>query len=167
MADQQVSKSVLSRGLMVVSAATKFAARTATTPYILGGKTDKGYDCSWFVYVALHSVFPEYKYLSSGAIATSGMFEEVKAPEPGDVIYFPPGANPYEVQKCNDNTRYPGHVAIVVDKDTFIGRQSISLGVVPINQVWWGARSHRYLRYRGLKANDQIMLAHASSTSGG
>jgi cell wall-associated NlpC family hydrolase len=167
MAELTSAPNVLSRGLMVVTAAKQYAARTATAPYVYGGKSDKGYDCSWFVYVALHSVFPEYEYLSSAAIATSPLFEEVSSPEPGDVIYFPPGANPYQVKRHNDNTIYPGHVAIIVDKDMFIGKQSLSVGMIPVNQVWWGSRVHRYFRYRGLKTADQAMLVHLSSNGRG
>jgi cell wall-associated NlpC family hydrolase len=154
-----------SRAVQVIAAAQRFAAEDRGKPYVLGGKTRAGYDCSYFVYLALHEVFPDYEYLSTGAIASSPLFEEVTEPRPGDLIYFPPGQNPYQVQHHADERVYPGHVGIVVDGATWIGRQPNQVGPVPMSQIWWASRTHRFFRYRGLKAADHAFLINRSRSA--
>ena len=151
------------RGLRVVEAAKAAAKAAAGTPYVLGGKTTAGFDCSGFVYYVLKQVFPEYAYLTADGIASSSVFEKVMTGDAGDVIYFPPGPNPYEVHKGNKR-EFPAHVGIVVDASWWIGRQTSSLGLVSRANVWWQSRGvMTYYRYTGLRQVSAIHLRHLSA----
>jgi len=149
--------------LRVVEAANAAAKAAAGTSYVSGGKTTAGFDCSGFVYYALSRVFPEYGYLTADGIASSPLFKEVTTANAGDIIYFPPGQNPYEVHKGNKR-EFPAHVGIVVDGNWWIGRQTSNLGLVSRTNVWWQARGGvTYYRYTGLQQVSAIHLQHLSA----
>jgi cell wall-associated NlpC family hydrolase len=157
------SQTAPSRGMRVVEAAKATAKAAAGTPYVTGGKTTAGFDCSGFVAYVLRQVFSEYEYLTAGGITSSPLFEKVTTADAGDVIYFPPGQNPYEVQKGNKR-EYPAHVGIVVDANWWIGRQTSNLGLVNRTNVWWQSRSGMtYHRYTGLQQVSANYLQHLSA----
>ena len=118
--------------------------------YLKGGKTTAGFDCSGFVYCVFHDVFQNYAYLNTDAIAASDQFRGVTTYAAGDLIFFPAGQVPYEVKKKNTRS-YENHVGIVLDTASWIGSQS-STGVASVlfANPWWGSRTRRYYRYRGL-----------------
>lgn len=141
-------------GAKIVAAAQAANGRVAATPYQLGGKSETaGLDCSYFVYLALHAVDGGYSYMSSDVIAGSSRFKHVTDPQPGDVVYFPPGQVPYQVSRHNDLRRYPGHVGIVTGPESFVGKQSAAgdgnVGPASGAYPWWASRPHVYLRYQG------------------
>jgi len=47
----------------------------------------------------LKQVFPDVNYLHAADLAASPLFVEVKAYRPGDLIFFPAGTDPHEVEK--------------------------------------------------------------------
>jgi cell wall-associated NlpC family hydrolase len=146
-----------------VTAAKKAAASAANTPYTPGGKTLSGFDCSGFVAYAFQQVFPEYEYLSSEGIVGSSLFEKVTTAQAGDVIYFPAGQNPYEMNKGNTEV-FPAHVGIIVNETEWIGRQTSKLGIVLRANPWWAARGGvRYYRYKGLQLISIHYRQHLSS----
>ncbi len=136
-------------GSAIVDAANAVNARTKNAPYVLGGKSEvSGFDCSYFVYLALHPVDPGYTYLSSINIANNVQFVPVTGDaQPGDIIYFPPGRVPY------DGSPGVGHVAIVTDAGpplAFVGKQSRrGDGHVNMSNLYWGSRPYKLFRYAG------------------
>jgi cell wall-associated NlpC family hydrolase len=149
MADTTIT-AASSVGSQIVQAAKKVAQDAAGKPYIWGGTTLTGFDCSGYVSYAYKQVFPDFGHMNTTQMRTGGKFIEVKTAAPGDLVFFPAGTNPYEVEKHNKKV-FPEHVGIVLDEDTWIGSQS-STGVaqVPFDQVWWSARKKIFLHYTGL-----------------
>jgi cell wall-associated NlpC family hydrolase len=137
----------------IVDKAIETAKTAANTSYTYGGKTTSGFDCSGFVSYVFQQVFPSFGYLTADGIASSGFFKSSNSPQPGDVIYFSKEKNPYEVAKKN-NREYPAHVGIVVDAQSWIGRQTSQLGVVSMTNVWWSGRTHKFLSYTGFDASN-------------
>jgi cell wall-associated NlpC family hydrolase len=167
MDDQQTvsSQAAVDKGMMIVSAAKAAAKAAEGTPYTPGGRAISGFDCSGFVYYVLHQVFPQYTYLTAAEIASSVQFTEVADPQAGDVVYFPPGPNPYEVHKGNTR-QFPAHVGFIVDANWWIGRQTNNLGLVQRTNVWWQARGGvKHFRYGGAARTSLDFLKHRSRTS--
>jgi cell wall-associated NlpC family hydrolase len=113
------------------------------TPYLLGGNSKEGIDCSHFVYQVLNAarkktaaagLAPQLiDYRSTGTIEASGLFFPVPIPEPGDLVLW------------------DGHVGIITDpqRGTFIGAQT-STGVAQASYTggYWATRSgKRFLRF--------------------
>jgi cell wall-associated NlpC family hydrolase len=137
----------------IVDKAIETAKTAANTSYTYGGKTTSGFDCSGFVSYVFQQVFSDFVYLTADGIASSGLFKASSSPQPGDVIYFSKEQNPYEVAKKNTR-EYPAHVGIVVDAQSWIGRQSSQMGVVLLTNPWWSGRTHKYLSYTGFDASN-------------
>lgn len=131
---------------MIVAAAKKLAISNAKSTYLLGGKTKTAFDCSYFVYLVLNEVFPDYRYLSSAQIISANEFQEAPRPTEGDIIYFPPGKVPHEVAKGNQR-EFAGHVGIVLNGISWVGRQKGSLDMVLNSNPWWGSRTVKYYTY--------------------
>lgn len=134
----------------IVQAAKQAAKAAAGRPYIPGGKSVTGFDCSGFVAYVYQQIFPDYGYMDTISIRTGSRFAQVTIPSPGDLIFFPKGKNPYEVRKGNQR-EFPNHVGIVLDANTWLGSQSgTGTAVVRMTNPWWGARTKIFLRYVGL-----------------
>ncbi len=116
-----------------------------TTPYLLGGNSKQGIDCSHFVYqvingarknVATATNAPEPQivdYRSTSTIEASGLFISVSIPQAGDLVMW------------------DGHVGIIIDPGagSFIGAQT-STGVAEANYKsgYWKDRGVTgYLRF--------------------
>lgn len=149
----------------IVNYAIEVAKTAQNTAYKYGGKDTNGFDCSGFVYYVFKKVFPDYTFLSADAIASSSQFTKItkSTPQPGDVIYFSSGTNPYEVKK-NNNKTFPAHVGIVIDSQSWIGRQTSQLGTVPMTNLWWAGRSHEFYAYKKFDATS-VSAAHVSILS--
>jgi cell wall-associated NlpC family hydrolase len=157
------------RAEQVVDAAVKLQTQLENSKYLEGGKTTQALDCSYFVYLALHAVFPEYQYLDSRGIIASDMFDKVDPPGPGDVIYFPPSTDQWWHDKkgaTNPGRLFPGHVGIVISGTQWVGMQSSGTGrVVFTDQYFWGTRkSPSFYRYKGLNSADLAHLQARSAT---
>jgi cell wall-associated NlpC family hydrolase len=83
------------------------------TPYVWGGSTPAGWDCSGFVqYIyGKHGVSLPH---NTTAIRTSGKFVKTSSPKPGDLVYQNGG----------------GHVGIYIGGGKIIGAQNPSVGTV-------------------------------------
>lgn len=134
----------------IVKSALDTARKSAGKAYMYGGKTTSGFDCSGFVFYVYKNVFADFNYKTASMLASGPWFKVVESPRPGDLIFFPAGQNPYEVNK-NNKKIFPDHVGIVIDNDNWIGSQS-STGVakVSMKSPWWSARPKKFLRYTGL-----------------
>ncbi len=126
----------------LVDAANQAAKDAAGKPYTPNGRTVAGFDCSGFVTYVYHQVFPRYAHMNTDAIQASALYRKVAMPQPGDLIFFPTGVNPY------DKKSYPNHVGIVLDGSTWIGSQS-STGVAAVKMInpWWSPRTKCFLQY--------------------
>ena len=144
----------------IVEKAKELAILHRDSSYKLGGKCTSGFDCSYFVYLVMNEVFPNYAYIDSTAIASSPLFRKASTGRPGDIILFPAGQVPYAVKK-GDKKEYPSHVGVVLDSMSWVGRQTSSLGVVLFSNPWWRSRSVEYYTYQKIDAAP----AHASGFS--
>lgn len=88
----------------------------------------------WLSIKAVNNLF---KRESSTSIASDRLqFQPVSGPtQAGDVVYFPPGPVPYEFKKGN-NRVFPGHVAIMLSANQFVGMQSNGVGKVMVPDLW-------------------------------
>ncbi|WP_443458979.1 C40 family peptidase [Glutamicibacter ardleyensis] len=92
------------------------ALRYQGTPYVWGGNTTRGWDCSGFV---------KYAYGKAGVstarttatIRASGQFKRTKTPQPGDLVFQNNG----------------GHVGIYLGQGKMIGAQNPSVGTIVHN----------------------------------
>jgi cell wall-associated NlpC family hydrolase len=112
--------------------------------------SDQAFDCSYFVWLAIKRVNPVFERESSGQIATdTSRFQPVVGPaQAGDIVYFPAGPVPHEIQKGVKHA-FPAHVAIMVSASQFIGMQSGGVGKVNIPDQWWWPRRKQFFRYIG------------------
>jgi cell wall-associated NlpC family hydrolase len=124
---------------------TKQAATYASPP-----TSDQAFDCSYFVWLSIKAVNNLFKRESSASIVSDRLqFQPVSGPtQAGDVVYFPPGPVPYEVKKGN-NRVFPGHVAIILSANQFVGMQSNGVGKVMVPDLWWWGRPKQFFRYVG------------------
>jgi cell wall-associated NlpC family hydrolase len=120
---------------------------SAGKPYTFGGKTTAGFDCSGFVTYVFKQVFSNFVSVDTNDIQTTGFFTLTTSPQPGDVIFFPKGTNPYEVKKGNKK-EFPNHVGIVIDQASWIGSQSSTgVAIVKTTNPWFAARITQYYKY--------------------
>lgn len=147
MADPIPSMVSLETRNQVVAKAKELAIKYKNSTYLLGGKTTNAFDCSYFVYLVMSEIFPNYTYVASEGIKSSPSFVKRATGQPGDIIFFPKGQVPYAVKKQGDKTLYPNHVGIVLDSVSWVGRQSSSLGIVLFTNPWWGSRVCEYYTY--------------------
>jgi cell wall-associated NlpC family hydrolase len=123
------------------AAMLKTAADWRGTPYLLGGNTKQGIDCSHFVYQVLNearkacsSGFPVpqvVNYRNTATMESSHLWFPTKMPEPGDLVMW------------------DGHAGIIVGNGRFVGAQS-STGVAEATHAggyWAGRSAKRFLRF--------------------
>ena len=97
-------------------------------PYKLGGKSRAGLDCSGLVWLVHQNVGCEYSYRSTSHFRALNEFEEVGAPEDGDVVLF------------------NGHMGIY-DGGMLISAQS-GAGRVSKGQIGWFGAVVGYFRWK-------------------
>ena len=109
------------------------AHKKVGTPYLYGGNTDDGIDCSHFVHQVYNAAGIQYPYLPTSADWKKAGFQETENPRRGDIIMW------------------DGHMGIVADpeKKIFIGAQS-STGVAEAGYEegkYWGKKPHHFLTH--------------------
>ncbi|MCU0450863.1 MAG: C40 family peptidase [Bernardetiaceae bacterium] len=83
-----------------------FAARYLGTPYVYAGKSEKGFDCSGFLYF-VYKNFGVNVPAGSRAYAALGREVPLAEARPGDIMVF---------TGTNSAIREPGHVGIVYER---------------------------------------------------
>ena len=95
------------------------------TPYLYGGTTTSGFDCSGFTQYAFSSAGVNLPRTASAQYSASTKVSQSEA-KPGDLVFF-------------NQTGSIDHVAIYLGNGNFIGAQSSSgVAVAQINQYYWG-----------------------------
>ena len=117
-----------------------YALSLIGTPYIYGGTTSGGFDCSGFT----SHVFQEFDIpitRSSTTQSEDGVPVDREEARPGDLVVFT-GTNP--------NVREPGHVGIVISEpgDVISFVHSSSNGGVKVSQVEGTGYERRFLGVR-------------------
>ncbi len=95
------------------------------TPYLYGGVTTSGFDCSGFTQYAFRAAGVNLPRTASAQYSASTKISQSEA-KPGDLVFF-------------NQTGSIDHVGIYLGNGSFIGAQSSSgVAVAEINQYYWG-----------------------------
>lgn len=87
------------------------------TPYVYGGTTPGGFDCSGFVQYCFRTALGQELPRTSGAQAAVGVAVPLDELQPGDLVFWGSGAGAY-------------HVGIAVDANSYIHAAGSGQGVV-------------------------------------
>jgi cell wall-associated NlpC family hydrolase len=109
-------------------------------PYLYGGNTTAGFDCSGFVIYVFNQAYGlnTLARVTADDLRTSGRFRVVTDPQPADLVFF----------SQNPRGTRAHHVGIVIDASRWIGSQS-STGVAYVDfaNSYWRPRILSYGRY--------------------
>lgn len=141
-------------GLGIAQTATTFGEGMEGIPYKLGGKDERGLDCSGFVTYVFKMLFPErasHFVTSAAGFSENKLFEKVTEPTAGDLILF---------RRSEEGQVH--HVGIVLNSKYWIGSQS-STGVarVGFDNPYWSKEVISYVRYR--HSSPQAINAYLAS----
>lgn len=114
----------------VVNIAKQFVG----TPYVWGGSTAAGFDCSGFIYYVFNKVNPSMKRYSSEGYFDRSFY--VDSPQVGDLVFF-------------KNTYKSGisHLGIYVGNNEFIHADSDGVRVTSLNNVYWKQHFDSFKRF--------------------
>ncbi len=135
------------------------AARVASAgkPYLFGGATPEGFDCSGYVIFVFNAAYgaKSLPRVTAEQLRTQGRFPAIEAPPaPADLVFFSKSPGGSEAS----------HVGIVFSDTRWIGSQS-STGVayVSFENPFWKPRILSYGRYLPAHANAAIIPMKAGS----
>lgn len=120
-------------GIAAYSTVLQKARALQGIPYVWGGSTTKGFDCSGFIY---------YVYNQSGISVprtnTEGFYSrsfEVSNPIPGDIVFF------------NDTYKKGlSHMGIYIGNGQFIHAGSKGISIANVNDSYWKPKFNSYKR---------------------
>ncbi|MDN7241733.1 NlpC/P60 family protein [Planococcus sp. N028] len=100
------------------------------TPYVFGGTTPRGFDCSGFI----QYVFKQAgKSVSRTTLTQYAETYNVSNPQPGDLVFF---ANTYRSGIS--------HVGIYIGNNQFVHAGGSKAAVVSLNDSYWGSKFHSF-----------------------
>ncbi|PSL40677.1 peptidoglycan endopeptidase LytE [Planomicrobium soli] len=103
------------------------------TPYVFGGTTTRGFDCSGFI----QYVFKQAgKNISRTTLTQYAETTAVSSPKPGDLVFF---ANTYRAGIS--------HVGIYIGNNQFVHAGGSKAAVVSLNDSYWGPKFHSFRSY--------------------
>lgn len=100
----------------ISAAALHYARLLVSSPYLLGGITCTGIDCSGLVYIAYRAAGV---FLPRDADRQYEYTEEVASPAPGDLVFF-----------ATEDPGFPAHVGLYLGEERFLHASSRLGGVV-------------------------------------
>ncbi len=109
-----------------------YAMQFIGTPYLYGGTTPAGFDCSGFVGYCYRNALGISLPRTSGGMASSGTGVENLAP--GDIVYFGNGGS-------------VSHVGIYTGNGQFISATNSGVQVDPLHSGYWGPKYMGARRY--------------------
>lgn len=120
------------------------------TPYVMGGNTESGIDCSGYSKIILHDIFSadiprtaQEQYTQSDQLATDDQLQE------GDLVFF--GSSKHNIS----------HVGIYISNNKFTHASS-SRGVMisDLNESYWSKRYQGSGRYKLSNNNNLTSYSH-------
>jgi len=120
-------------GIGVYSAVVSNALAQKGVPYVWGGQSPRGFDCSGFI----HYIFNQ-SGVSMSRTNTAGYYSrshEISNPVPGDLVFF-------------DNTYKRGlsHMGIYLGNGNFVHAGSRGISVANVNDSYWKNKFNSYKR---------------------
>ncbi|TWT28428.1 SH3 domain-containing protein [Planomicrobium sp. CPCC 101110] len=103
------------------------------TPYVFGGTTPSGFDCSGFIQYAFKQAG---KSISRTTLSQYAETSHVSNPQPGDLVFF---ANTYRAGIS--------HVGIYIGNNQFVHAGGSKAAVVSLNDSYWGKKFHSFRSY--------------------
>jgi peptidoglycan DL-endopeptidase LytE len=103
-------------------------------PYVWGGSTTAGFDCSGFIYYAYNKAGLKINRLSSGGYYNRSYY--VNNPKPGDLVFF-------------ENTYKKGisHLGIYVGNNEFLHAGDNGVQITSLNNSYWKSKFDGFKRF--------------------
>ena len=136
---QVMTKDPTVSGQSIYSKTIEVANTLVGTPYLYGGNTPVGLDCSGFIFYTFNQ-----GGLKIGRTSSEGYFNgntvQVKNPVPGDLVFF-------------ENTYKEGisHMGIYLGENKFIHAGSDGVEISDVTHTYWASKLVAYKRFDSVK----------------
>ncbi|OAT81619.1 hypothetical protein A6P54_12660 [Bacillus sp. MKU004] len=116
------------------SSVTDLAMSLVGTPYIWGGNSPQGFDCSGFIYYVFNNQNISLQRLSSEGYYNRSYY--IHTPQKGDLVFF-------------ENTYKPGisHMGIYVGDNKFVHAGDNGVEVTSLSNTYWSSKFDGFKRF--------------------